>query len=154
MLTLENAVLNHKRRAPDPEADVTLRITKALLLRLFTGQAGLRDVIFGDELDVEGSRIDLFGFFSLPERAQAGIPDRYALSERSKFRGGRVFPTMATPGTTPGDCPRQRLVQNSLISQRIMVYIGLARALRSRGHLWEGLLVVAGAFPLSCDAGE
>ena len=74
VLTLENAVLHHKRRAPDPEADVTVRVTKALLLRLFTGQAGLRDVIFGDELDVDGSRTALFGFFSLLDAPNPAFP--------------------------------------------------------------------------------
>jgi alkyl sulfatase BDS1-like metallo-beta-lactamase superfamily hydrolase len=65
VLTLENAVLHHKRRAPDPQANVTIRITQALLVRLFTGRAGARELVFSDELDIDGSRMDLLGFFRL-----------------------------------------------------------------------------------------
>jgi alkyl sulfatase BDS1-like metallo-beta-lactamase superfamily hydrolase len=74
LLTLENGVLHHKRGAPDPEADVTLRVTKALLLRLFAGQAGVREVVFGDELEVDGSRTELLGFFSLLDPPEPNFP--------------------------------------------------------------------------------
>jgi len=65
VLTLENAVLHHKRRAADANADATVRMTKALLVRLVTKQAGLKETLFSDELDVEGSRLTLLSFFSL-----------------------------------------------------------------------------------------
>ena len=67
-LWIENAVLHHRRKSKsDPEADVTVRMTKALLLRLATGQAGLRELVFSGDLDVDGSRTDLLRFFSLLE---------------------------------------------------------------------------------------
>jgi linear primary-alkylsulfatase len=72
-LTLENSVLHSKRRAPDPAADATLHLTRALLLRLATGQAGLRETIFSDELEVDGSRLTLLSFFSLLERPSANF---------------------------------------------------------------------------------
>jgi alkyl sulfatase BDS1-like metallo-beta-lactamase superfamily hydrolase len=65
VLVLENAVLHHARRDPDPTAAATVRLTKEFLLRLATRQAGLRELIFSDELEVEGSRLDLLSFFSL-----------------------------------------------------------------------------------------
>ena len=65
VVTLDNAVLHHHRRDPDPAATVTVKITRELLVRLVTGQAGLKDLVLSDELDVDGSRLDLLGFFSL-----------------------------------------------------------------------------------------
>lgn len=62
---LENGVLHHKQKDPDPNADATVRITKALLVRLATKQAGLKETILSDELSVEGSRLTLLSFFSL-----------------------------------------------------------------------------------------
>lgn len=69
VLELKNAVL-HPRRAPTgavPEADATVRITRDLFLRLLSRQAGLRELLFSDELDVEGSRTALLELFRLLE---------------------------------------------------------------------------------------
>jgi alkyl sulfatase BDS1-like metallo-beta-lactamase superfamily hydrolase len=65
VLVLDNAVLHHKRREPDPRATVTVRLTKDFLARLAAGQAGLKEMIFSNDLDVDGSRLDLLGFFRL-----------------------------------------------------------------------------------------
>ena len=65
VLTLENAVLHHHRADPDPHAGVTVRLTRDFLVRLVTGQAGLREMIFSDELDVDGSRLELLAFFTM-----------------------------------------------------------------------------------------
>jgi alkyl sulfatase BDS1-like metallo-beta-lactamase superfamily hydrolase len=67
VLSLENAVLHHKRRDPDPEADATIRLTRDFFLRLAMRQVGLREAIFSDELEVDGSRVALLSFFSLLE---------------------------------------------------------------------------------------
>jgi alkyl sulfatase BDS1-like metallo-beta-lactamase superfamily hydrolase len=74
VLDVENAVLHHERRDPDPQASVTVRLTRDLLLRLATQQAGLRELVGSDELDVEGSRIDLLAFFSLFDRPGGSFP--------------------------------------------------------------------------------
>jgi alkyl sulfatase BDS1-like metallo-beta-lactamase superfamily hydrolase len=50
VLELENAVLHHRRGEPVPDAAATVRLTRELLLRLATGQAGLRELVFSDEL--------------------------------------------------------------------------------------------------------
>jgi alkyl sulfatase BDS1-like metallo-beta-lactamase superfamily hydrolase len=73
VLRLENSVLHHALRDPDPEASVTVRLTKEFFLRLAMGQLGLRDAIFSDDLDVEGSRLDLLSFFSLQETPTPGF---------------------------------------------------------------------------------
>jgi len=74
VLELENAVLHHRRGEPAPDASVTVRLTRELLLRLATGQAGLRELVFSDELAVEGSRLDLLSFFSLLDRPDPAFP--------------------------------------------------------------------------------
>jgi alkyl sulfatase BDS1-like metallo-beta-lactamase superfamily hydrolase len=75
VVTLENSVLHHHRETePDPEANATIRLTRDFLVRMVTGQAGLRDMIFSDELSVDGSRIDLMSFFSLLDRPDGSFP--------------------------------------------------------------------------------
>jgi alkyl sulfatase BDS1-like metallo-beta-lactamase superfamily hydrolase len=64
VLTLENGVLNHAQREANPDAAATVKLTRALFLRMAMGQAGLRELIFSDELSVEGSRMSLLSFFS------------------------------------------------------------------------------------------
>jgi alkyl sulfatase BDS1-like metallo-beta-lactamase superfamily hydrolase len=74
VVTLENAVLHHRRAEPAPDAAATVKLTRDFLVRLVTGQAGLREMIFSDELSVEGSRLDLLSFFSLLERQDGRFP--------------------------------------------------------------------------------
>lgn len=65
-LWIENAVLHHRREPLDTEAvDVTMHMTHDFLLKLVTKQAGLKEMIFSEELDVDGSRMTLLKFFSL-----------------------------------------------------------------------------------------
>ncbi len=67
VLQIENGVLNYRKADPDPTADVSLKLTRDFWLRLAIGSAGLREMIFSDELDVDGSRVKLLSFFSLME---------------------------------------------------------------------------------------
>ncbi len=68
VLRIANGVLNYRRAEPDPSADVTLRLTRDFWLRLAIGSAGLREMIFSDDLDVDGSRLKLMSFFSLMDK--------------------------------------------------------------------------------------
>ncbi len=63
-LWLENAVL-HSEPYTDQMADATLKLTHELFLRMAIGQAGIKETLFGDELEVEGSKIDMVRFMSL-----------------------------------------------------------------------------------------
>lgn len=65
---LENSVLQYRRAEPDPAADATIKLTREFLIRSATGQAGIRDMIFSKELDVDGNRLALLSFFSLLDR--------------------------------------------------------------------------------------
>jgi alkyl sulfatase BDS1-like metallo-beta-lactamase superfamily hydrolase len=68
VLNLENAVLHHWKREADPGAAATVKLTRPMFLRMGTGEVGLRDFIFSDELDVDGSRMALLSFFQLLDR--------------------------------------------------------------------------------------
>lgn len=74
VLTLKNAVLHHHAADPDPNAAATVRLTRDLLVRLVTGQAGLRELVFSDELSVDGSRLELLSFLSLFDRPAGAFP--------------------------------------------------------------------------------
>lgn len=64
-LTLENSVLHHEKSRPGSAADISVRITHELFIRMLIGQLGIKDVVFSDNLEVEGSKIDLVSFLML-----------------------------------------------------------------------------------------
>jgi alkyl sulfatase BDS1-like metallo-beta-lactamase superfamily hydrolase len=65
VLELSNAVLHHRRAEAVPGADATVRLTRDLLVRLGIGEAGLKDLVMSDELEVEGSRLKLLSFLAM-----------------------------------------------------------------------------------------
>jgi len=67
-LELENAVLHHRPGAVDAGANATVHITHPLFVRMLTGNAGIREILFSDEVSVEGSKLDLLQFFALLDR--------------------------------------------------------------------------------------
>jgi alkyl sulfatase BDS1-like metallo-beta-lactamase superfamily hydrolase len=68
VLELENAVLHHQQAQPAVDADATVRLTRDLLLRLGIGDAGLKELVMSDELQVDGSRLKLLSFLSLLDK--------------------------------------------------------------------------------------
>ncbi|MBI2382464.1 MAG: MBL fold metallo-hydrolase [Gammaproteobacteria bacterium] len=68
VLRVRNAVLHHAQGAADPKANATLRLTHELYLKMLTGAAGIKDTLMSDDLEVQGSRLDLIRFFSLFEK--------------------------------------------------------------------------------------
>ena len=64
LLTLKNSVLRHKKTSINNQnqVDVTVNITHLLFIDLITGDAGLKETLFGDELQIKGSKIDLIDF--------------------------------------------------------------------------------------------
>jgi len=59
VLELQNSVLHHYERDPNPDAGVTLKITKDLFLQMMAGTASIKDTLFGDDLKIEGSKLGL-----------------------------------------------------------------------------------------------
>jgi alkyl sulfatase BDS1-like metallo-beta-lactamase superfamily hydrolase len=74
VLELDNAVLHHRRGEPVADADATVRLTRDLLIRLGIGEAGLKDLVMSDALEVEGSRLRLLSFLSLLDKPDGRFP--------------------------------------------------------------------------------
>jgi alkyl sulfatase BDS1-like metallo-beta-lactamase superfamily hydrolase len=69
VLWIENAVLHHRKGAPDPAANATLTVSKAFFIRMMSGTAGAKDLLLSSEAKIDGSTIDLGRFLSLIEKA-------------------------------------------------------------------------------------
>lgn len=68
LLNLENSVLHHRRirdGSATDETDAAIRITHALFVKMLTRNAGIREILFSDEVSVQGSRLELVQFFGL-----------------------------------------------------------------------------------------
>jgi alkyl sulfatase BDS1-like metallo-beta-lactamase superfamily hydrolase len=68
LLEIGNAVLHHRPSNPDTPADATLKLTHEMFLSMLTGQAGLKDLLLSDQIELEGSVLDLGKFFSLLDK--------------------------------------------------------------------------------------
>ena len=63
-LEVKNSVLHH-RVGSDPKATATLKLTRDIYLKMITGKAGINNTLLSDDLQIEGSKLDLASFFSL-----------------------------------------------------------------------------------------
>lgn len=68
VLNVKNAVLHHRMGEPATNASASILITHQLFIKIITGQAGIRDTIFSDDVAIQGSKLDLLSFFSLLEK--------------------------------------------------------------------------------------
>lgn len=70
LLTLQNSVLHNRRTSEDTPADATLKLTRSLFVDLLIGNAGLKELLFSDDISFEGSRLDLIGFFGMLDKPE------------------------------------------------------------------------------------
>jgi alkyl sulfatase BDS1-like metallo-beta-lactamase superfamily hydrolase len=70
LLEIGNSVLHHRPSSPEAAADATLRITHGMFISMLTGQAGLTDLLLSDQVELEGSKLDLLKFFSLLDKPE------------------------------------------------------------------------------------
>ncbi|QLE85346.1 MBL fold metallo-hydrolase [Shewanella sp. Scap07] len=68
VLSLNHAVLHHRLGAKSATATVTLNISHGLFIDIVIGAADVSDLLFSDELNIEGSKLDLVGFLSLLDK--------------------------------------------------------------------------------------
>ncbi|MEO0439123.1 MAG: alkyl sulfatase dimerization domain-containing protein [Pseudomonadota bacterium] len=68
VLTVKNAVMHHRIAPKDESADATLNMTQELFLGLILAETNFAGFLLSDDLDIEGSRLDLAKFFSLQDR--------------------------------------------------------------------------------------
>lgn len=64
VVEVKNSVLNHRQADAVTDADATIRLTRDFWLGLASGKAGLREMVFSDEFEVEGSRFALLSFLA------------------------------------------------------------------------------------------
>jgi alkyl sulfatase BDS1-like metallo-beta-lactamase superfamily hydrolase len=74
VLWIENAVLHHRKSAPDPQANATLTLTQPVFVGLMTGTAGTRELLLGHDLKITGSKIDLLRFLGLIDKPPRTFP--------------------------------------------------------------------------------
>jgi len=72
-LRLENSVLHHQKASLQLQPDVTLKITHDLFVRMLVGQLGIKEMVFSDDLSVEGSKLDLVSFLRLMDKPSANF---------------------------------------------------------------------------------
>jgi linear primary-alkylsulfatase len=74
VLILQNSVLRYQELAKDQSSDASARLTLThpLFVDILVGDAGLKETLFGDDLSIDGSALDLLAFFSLIEK-QEGV---------------------------------------------------------------------------------
>lgn len=70
-LWLENAVLHHRPARASDSSDASLTLTHELFVNMLIGRAGIKDTLFSDDLEIDGSTLDLVRFFSLFEQPDA-----------------------------------------------------------------------------------
>jgi alkyl sulfatase BDS1-like metallo-beta-lactamase superfamily hydrolase len=68
LLTVGNSVLHHRPSAPGAASDATLRLTHAAFISMLLGEAGLTGLLTSDEIELEGSKLDLLKFLGLFDR--------------------------------------------------------------------------------------
>ena len=73
VLELENAVLHQHKGSPSPNADASIDITHALFVQMLTGGAGASDILFSDDISIEGSKLGLVKFFALLDTPEASF---------------------------------------------------------------------------------
>jgi alkyl sulfatase BDS1-like metallo-beta-lactamase superfamily hydrolase len=72
LLSVENSVLSHREIHDQTDSDASLSLTHSMFIDILVGDAGAKDILTSDDVNVEGSLISLITFFSLIEK-QEGV---------------------------------------------------------------------------------
>jgi alkyl sulfatase BDS1-like metallo-beta-lactamase superfamily hydrolase len=67
VLSVKNSVMHHRQAQQPVESNASLQLTHDLFVRMLTGDVGLRETLTSDDLEVDGSVLDLVRFFGLFE---------------------------------------------------------------------------------------
>jgi alkyl sulfatase BDS1-like metallo-beta-lactamase superfamily hydrolase len=70
VLNLANSVLHHKETKPAPKADASVRLTRAFWLQFLARKTGLKELVFSDELNIDGNRLALLSLLGLLQAPQ------------------------------------------------------------------------------------
>ncbi|NCF17584.1 MAG: MBL fold metallo-hydrolase [Haliea sp.] len=67
LLSVKNSVMRHRQAQQPVESNASLQLTRDLFVRMLTGDVDLRETLTSDDLEVDGSVLDLVRFFGLFE---------------------------------------------------------------------------------------
>ncbi|MDO3720154.1 alkyl sulfatase dimerization domain-containing protein [Marinobacter sp. chi1] len=70
LLTLQNSVLHNRPVDAGTPADAGLSVTRPMFVDILVGNAGLKELLFSEEISFEGSKLDLMRFFSLLDKPE------------------------------------------------------------------------------------
>jgi alkyl sulfatase BDS1-like metallo-beta-lactamase superfamily hydrolase len=74
VVEIENAVLHHRQGPAHDDADATLRLTRATWDEIVTRRTTLPEKLLAGEVDIDGSRLALLGFFGLLDDFDPAFP--------------------------------------------------------------------------------
>lgn len=64
--------MNHWQREADADVDATVTLTRGFWLKVLSGQVGIRELVFSDEISIDGSELKVISFLTALDR---GIPN-------------------------------------------------------------------------------
>jgi alkyl sulfatase BDS1-like metallo-beta-lactamase superfamily hydrolase len=65
IITIDNSVFHYKKSPPSKEANASIKISRSLFIELITKQGEAGAGLFGDDFELEGSKLDLLKFLRL-----------------------------------------------------------------------------------------
>lgn len=74
VVNIENSVMHHWKKSAVPDADATVTLTRGFWLKILGRKASIRELVFSDELDIEGSDLKVLSFFMMLDRGVPGFP--------------------------------------------------------------------------------
>lgn len=74
VVNIENSVMHHWKKDAAPDADATVSLTRGFWLKVLSGKASIRELVFSDEIDIDGSKLKVLSFFSMLDRGVPGFP--------------------------------------------------------------------------------
>jgi alkyl sulfatase BDS1-like metallo-beta-lactamase superfamily hydrolase len=74
VLTIENSVLHARQGPADSQANASLTLTRPMLVKIISKQAGIKDLLGSPEIKVDGSLLDLGRFFALLDKPDLVFP--------------------------------------------------------------------------------
>lgn len=68
LLTVNNSVLHHQAVSANTLAETVISVTVPMFVDILVGDANIRDALFGNELEITGSKLDLLTFVGLLDK--------------------------------------------------------------------------------------
>ena len=75
LILIKNAVLHHRLldEGETVVSNATINISHAMLIDIMIGNLSAREIIFSDQLSIDGSKLDLLKFFGLLDQSVAAF---------------------------------------------------------------------------------